>query len=51
VREVVFQIEYNKALCSDDFPDEFYQVCWDIIKDDLMAMFVEFHVVDLLCIV
>jgi hypothetical protein len=43
VREAVFQIEHNKASGTDGFPVEFYQACWDIIKDDLMAMFVEFH--------
>jgi hypothetical protein len=43
VREAVFQMEHNKALGPDGFPAKFYQACWDIIKDDLMAMFVEFH--------
>jgi hypothetical protein len=43
VREVVFHIEHNKALGPDGFPTEFYQASWDIIKDDLVAMFVEFH--------
>jgi hypothetical protein len=43
VREAIFQMEHNKALGPDGFPVEFYQACWDIIKDDLMVMFVEFH--------
>jgi hypothetical protein len=47
VREAAFQMEHNKAPGPDDFPTEFYQACWNIIKDDLMAMFVEFHVVKL----
>jgi hypothetical protein len=42
VREEVSQIEHNKAIGPDGFPTEFYKACWDIIKDDLMAMFVEF---------
>ena len=43
VREAVFQMEYNKALGPDGFPAEFYQVFWETIKDDLLAMFVDFH--------
>jgi hypothetical protein len=44
VREAVFQMEHNKAQGADGFPAKFYQACWDIVKNDLMAMFVEFHV-------
>jgi len=36
-------MEHNKALGPDGFPPEFYQVFWDLIKNDLMAMFMEFH--------
>ena len=36
-------MEHNKAPGPDGFPAEFYQAFWDLIKDDLMAMFVEFH--------
>ena len=43
VREAVFQMEYNKAFGPDGFPAEFYQVFWETIKDDLLAMFVDFH--------
>ena len=41
--EAIFQIEHNKAPGPDGFPAEFYQAFWDLIKDDLMAMFVDFH--------
>ena len=34
---------HNKAPVPDGFPAEFYQAFWDLIKDDLMAIFVEFH--------
>jgi hypothetical protein len=36
-------MEYNKAPGSDDFPVEFYQVFWDLVKNDLMALFREFN--------
>jgi hypothetical protein len=36
-------MEHNKAPGPDGFPAEFYQVCWEIIKDDLMELFREFH--------
>ena len=43
VREAVFQMKHNKAQGSDGFPMEFYPVFWSLIKDDLMAMFRDFH--------
>ena len=33
----------NRAPGPDNIPAEFYQVCWDIVKDDIMAMFKAFH--------
>jgi hypothetical protein len=33
------QMKKNKAPGPDGFPTEFYQVFWDTIKDDMMAMF------------
>ncbi len=36
-------MEHNSALGPDGFPAEFYQVFWEIIKDDLMTLFKEFH--------
>ena len=39
VREAIFQMEHNKAPGPDGFPAEFYQVFWDVIKEDLMALF------------
>ena len=43
VRVAVFQMEHNKAPGPDGFLAEFYQAFWDTIKDDLMAMFMDFH--------
>jgi hypothetical protein len=39
VREAIFQMEHNKAPGPDRFSTEFYQSCWEIIKEDLMALF------------
>ena len=47
VRDTVFQMEHNKAPGLDGFPVEFYQVFWNVIKDDLMALFSDFHREDL----
>ena len=43
VRAAIFQMEHNKAPGPDGFPLEFYQVFWNLIKDDLMALFTDFH--------
>ena len=47
VKNVVFQMEHNKAPGPDGFPAEFYQIFWELIKDDLMALFTDFHNEDL----
>jgi len=47
VRDDVFQMEHNKAAGPDGFLVEFYQVFWNLIKDDLMALFTDFHKEDL----
>jgi hypothetical protein len=41
-------MNHNTALGSDGFPLEFYQVFWNVIKDDLMALFTDFHKGELL---
>jgi hypothetical protein len=43
VRAAIFQLKHNKAPGPDGFPAEFYQIFWSLIKDDLMAMFRDFH--------
>ena len=47
MRNAVFQMEHNKAPGPDGFPAEFYQVFWNVIKEDLMALFSDFHREDL----
>ena len=36
-------MEHNKAPGPDGFLVEFFQVFWEIIKEDLMALFKDFH--------
>jgi hypothetical protein len=36
-------MEYNKTPGPDGFPAEFYQVFWELIKQDLMVLFQDFH--------
>ena len=43
VKQVVFQMEHNKASRPDGFPAEFCQVFWEIIKGDLMSLFKDFQ--------
>jgi hypothetical protein len=38
----IFKMEHNKAPGPDGFPAEFYQYFWDVIKNDLMALFSDF---------
>jgi hypothetical protein len=43
VKDVIDQMEKNKAAGPDGFPIEFYQVFWEIIKSDLMQIFDDFY--------
>jgi hypothetical protein len=43
VHKALFQMEKNKAADPDGIPIEFYQSCWNFIKGDMMALFMEFH--------
>ena len=39
----VFQLNKEKAPGLDGFTIAVYQECWDVIKEDLMRMFLEFQ--------
>ena len=40
-------MEHNKAPGPDGFLGEFYQQFWDVIKEDLLAMFAQLKTGDL----
>jgi hypothetical protein len=47
VFDAISSMEHNKAPGPDGFPAKFYQNFWEVIKDDLMAMFVQLKDEDL----
>jgi hypothetical protein len=43
IKSALFLIEKNKAAGPDKILVEFFQVCWDIIKEDIVELFADFH--------
>lgn len=43
IKNALFQMEHNKAAGPDKIPVEFYQTRWNIIKEDIMELFNDFH--------
>ena len=43
IKNALFQMEKNKAAGPDKIPIEFYQHCWEIIKEDIIELFTDFH--------
>jgi hypothetical protein len=43
IKNAMFQMEKNKAAGPDNIPMEFHQVCWDIIKGDIINLFQDSH--------
>jgi mannosylglycoprotein endo-beta-mannosidase len=39
VYDAISQMEHNKAPGPEGFPAEFYQMFWEVIKIDIMALF------------
>ena len=39
----IFQLDRDKASGLDDFTIAVFQDCWDVIKEDLVRVFAEFH--------
>ena len=43
VKKALFSMKSNRAPGPDNIPAEFYQHCWDIVKEDIMRLFTAFH--------
>ena len=43
ISKTIFQLDRDKALGPDDFTIAVFQNYWDVIKEDLVRVFVEFH--------
>ena len=43
ISKAIFQLDGDKALGPDGFTIAVFQDCWDVIKEDLVRVFAEFH--------
>ena len=43
VCKAIFQLDKENALGLDGFSIAMFQECWDMIKEDLLKVFMEFH--------
>jgi hypothetical protein len=43
VFEVVKALNSDKALGPDGYSMAFFQACWDVLKEDIMNVFHDFH--------
>ena len=43
VKAALFSMDSNRAPGPDNIPAEFYRFCWEIVKQDIMNLFVAFH--------
>ena len=43
ISKAIFQLDKDKALGPDDFTIAVFQNYWDVIKEDLVRLFAEFH--------
>jgi hypothetical protein len=43
VKKVVLAMEGDKVLGLDGFSIAFFQVCWEVVKEDILKIFKEFH--------
>ena len=41
--KAIFQLDRDKAPGPDGFTIAVFQDCWDVIKEDLVRVFAEFH--------
>jgi hypothetical protein len=43
VKNTLFAMDINRAPGPDNIPTEFYQHCWEVVKDDIMNLFYSFY--------
>jgi hypothetical protein len=43
VKDVIFGMDGNKALGPYGFSSTIFQACWDVLKEDIMAVFSDVH--------
>ena len=43
ISKVIFQLDRDKALGPNEFTIAVFQDCWDVIMEDLVRVFAEFH--------
>jgi hypothetical protein len=43
IKKALFLMEKNKEASPDGFPIEFYQTCWDFIKENICELFSDFY--------
>jgi hypothetical protein len=43
IKYALFQMDKNKAVGPNGLPVEFFQVCWTIIKSDILELFEDFY--------
>ncbi|RVW70180.1 hypothetical protein CK203_057138 [Vitis vinifera] len=43
ISKAIFQLDRDKAPGPDGFTIAIFQDCWDVVKEDLVRVFVEFH--------
>ena len=43
VKIALFSMNSNRAPGPDNIPAEFYQHCWEIVKKDIMNLFLAFY--------
>ena len=43
ISKAIFQLDRDKTPMPDGFTIAMFQDCWDVIKEDLVRVFAEFH--------
>lgn len=43
IKNALFSMDTNRAPAPDNIPIEFYQHCWDVVKNDIVKIFDQFY--------